>query len=135
MKKINKEENIQEKVLIEKEPDLIEGVMEQWDNPFTKEQLDSWKKKYGKIFKNYDDENNVYVWRKIKRSEYVEIMKFKSEDEKDTYYKRQEMMAKKVLLYPENVDEAIDDNAYLATVLSEFIIEKSGFIVNTPEEL
>ena len=50
------------------------------------------------------------IWRKLKRSEYKEIMSTKFDDNEDIqYFERQDAMAKKVILYPENVERLLED--------------------------
>ena len=44
-------------------------------------------------------------------------------------------MVKTAILYPFDVDTLIDENAGLATVLSEEILAKSGFAISYTEEL
>ena len=48
---------------------------------------------------------------------------------------KQELMVKAAILYPFNVDALIDENAGLATVLSEEILAKSGFALSYTEEI
>ncbi len=59
----------------------------------------------------------------------------KKEDEENRIMTKQEMMVKKAVLYPFNVDELIEENAGIATVLSEEILAKSGFAISYTEEL
>ena len=40
---------------------------------YTKEDIDSWKKKHGKIFKTSDGSEDI-IYRRIKRSEYIALM-------------------------------------------------------------
>ena len=44
-------------------------------------------------------------------------------------------MVKATVLYPFDVDALVEDNAGLATVLSEEILAKSGFAMSYTEEL
>jgi hypothetical protein len=95
------------------------------------------KKQWGKIFmtKIGDD---VFVWRKLRRKEYVDLMvnTEKLDDDMDVkMFKRQEEIAKLCVLYPENIDELIEENCGIATVLSDEIILRSGFYIKTTEEL
>ena len=93
-----------------------------------------WKKEYKRIFKNEVD-GDIIIWRRLKRKEYKEILAYEDEDEENRIMTKQEMMVKKAVLYPFNVDELIEENAGIATVLSEEILAKSGFAISYTEEL
>ena len=73
------------------------------------------------------------IWRKLKRSEYKEIMSTKFDDNDDIqYFERQDAMAKKVILYPENVDRLLEDYAGVSDIIATETMIKTGFgIANT----
>lgn len=96
--------------------------------------LDTWKAQHKRIFKNEID-GEVIIWRRLKRGEYKEILKADIEEEEDKILTKQELMVKTAILYPFDVDTLIDENAGLATVLSEEILAKSGFAISYTEEL
>lgn len=99
------------------------------------EQIAKWKKEFGKVYKTTVSGED-YVWRTLRRKEYIEIMGQDLDlDISEKLYMRQEKMAKKVLLYPTNIEEQIEQSAGLATTLSDEIILKSGFDSNKSEEL
>lgn len=94
-----------------------------------KESIFEWKKKYGSVFKTRVAGKD-YIWRKIKRSEYTSIMvEVENEDPEERYYKRQEEVTKMTLLFPENVEDLIEENGGLASVISGEVLNKSGFEV------
>lgn len=97
------------------------------------ENIEKWKVKYKKIYKN-DFEENIILWRRLTRGEYKTILK---ETENDVFAK-QEAMVRAALLYPYDESEReslIEDNAGFATVMAEEILGKSGFAVSYTEEL
>lgn len=94
------------------------------------ELIGTWKREHKRLFKNEID-GEILIWRRLKRGEYKEILKA----DEDELLTKQEMMVKAAVLYPFNVEELIDDNAGLATVLSEEILAKSGFAISYTEEL
>lgn len=98
------------------------------------EQIESWKKQYKKIFKNEIDGETI-IWRRLKRGEYKDILKLNEDDEDERILVKQERMVKATVLYPFDVDALVEDNAGLATVLSEEILAKSGFAMSYTEEL
>lgn len=73
------------------------------------------------------------VWRKLKRSEYKEAMSIKFDENEDiNYFERQDFMAKKVILYPENVDALLEDYAGVSDIIATETMIKTGFgIANT----
>lgn len=108
------------------------------------------KKKYGKVYKTYLADETI-IWRKLKRSEYKEIMDavivkeipkldedgnplldeegntiMMTVDDMDaTYDLRQELIAKAVILYPNA--SIVDDMAACADIISTECMIKSGF--------
>lgn len=120
-KKTTKKKKATPKVEKEKETDL-------------KDSISQWKATYKKVFKNEID-GEVIIWRRLKRGEYKEILKADIEEEEDKILTKQELMVKTAILYPFDVDTLIDENAGLATVLSEEILAKSGFAISYTEEL
>ena len=112
--------------------------------------IEKLKKKHGKIYKTYLADETI-IWRKLKRSEYKEIMdavivkeipKLDEEgnpvldeegntimitvDDMDaTYDLRQELIAKTVILYPDS--SIVEDMAACADIISTECMIKSGF--------
>lgn len=106
--------------------DVIEFEKELLNN------IESWKREYKKIFKNEVDEN-ILLWRRMKRSEYKEILKNTDGD----LFAKQEAIVRQCILYPD-IDEVnllIEDNAGFATVMSEEILTRSGFSISFTEEM
>jgi hypothetical protein len=100
------------------------------------QKISQWKVQYGKLYKSVID-GDVYIWRKLKRKEYVELMADKSEEDQVTgkIYERQEKIASIVVLYPNNIGELIETNAGLATTIADEVIMRSGFELASTEEL
>lgn len=96
--------------------------------------IEQWKQEHKRIFKNEIDGETI-IWRRLKRGEYKNILKETEDDEDSKILTKQEKMVAAAILYPFNVKELIEDNAGLATVLSEEILAKSGFAISYTEEL
>lgn len=96
--------------------------------------IEKWKKEYKRIFKN-DIDGETIIWRRLKRGEYRNILKEVEDDEDDKILVKQEKMVTTAILYPFNAKEVIEENAGLATVLSEEILARSGFAISYTEEL
>ena len=94
------------------------------------EKIALWRKEYKSIYKTVIDDE-LYIWRKIKRSEYVEIHNaiFNSTEISDDFkfWIKQEEITRAVLLYPENADEVIEESAGISTVISQDCLNRSGF--------
>ena len=110
--------------------------------------IEQGKKKFGKVYKtNLADE--FIIWRKLKRSEYKEIMNIQLykdqeikkedgsveiiqvEDSDATFDLRQEEIAKRVILYP-NAENIVEDMAAVADIISTECMIKSGFGDRSP---
>lgn len=73
------------------------------------------------------------IWRKLKRSEYKEIMTNEYPENEDlAFYEKQEAIAKKVILYPENAEELIEEFAGISDIVASETMVKTGFgLTNT----
>ena len=96
-----------------------------------------WKKEYKKVFlSTIDDED--YIWRRIKRKEYSDIMAIKdTEDVDERIYQRQIAIAKLVVLNftEEELEERIEELAGLASTIADEVLSKSGFNLTSTTEL
>ena len=96
-----------------------------------------WKKEYKKVFlSTIDDED--YIWRRIKRKEYSDIMAIKdTEDIDERIYQRQIAIAKLVVLNftEEELEERIEELAGLASTIADEVLSKSGFNLTSTTEL
>lgn len=99
------------------------------------EKIAIWKAAHGRIYKNTIDGESI-IWRAVKRGEYKQLLKINEDlEEEDRLLAKQEATVKMVTLYPENIEELIEQKAGLATVLSDEILAKSGFDISTTEAL
>lgn len=100
-------------------------------------QITAWKAEHGKIYKSIIDGED-YIWRKLKRKEYVALMSEAATDATDPevkVYDKQETITKLVVLHPANIEELINENAGLATIIADEVIARSGFSIETTQEL
>lgn len=98
------------------------------------EYIEKWKQEHKRVFKN-DIDGETIIWRRLKRGEYKNILKETEEDNDSQILTKQEKMVVTAMLYPFNAEELIEENAGLATVLSEEILARSGFAISYTEEL
>lgn len=110
------------------EQDLLEEAP---DEALSNDQkVERWRKLYQKIYLSVYDEQE-FVWRKIKRREYVEIMDNTSEENIDDVVEYRQYLTIKACVLSPNVETELDDllEEYpgLLTSLSAEILRKSGF--------
>ena len=112
--------------------------MKKEEKMVNQEQIKEWKTQHGSIYKtSIGDSDLTFIWRKLKRQEYLDLMK-EGEDvleDNDKLFIRQDKMVEAVVLYPENIKEVIQQNAGVSTTLSDEILAKSGFDMATTKEL
>ena len=122
MKKINNEENL---TLASTEVEAVEVKQEK-----TIEQIaEDIKKEHGlkEVFIT-DIADQKVIWRKLKRSEYKEVMAREYDENEDlAYFEKQDFVASKVILYPENVEELLEDFAGIADIIATETMVKTGF--------
>ena len=122
MKKINNEENL---TLASTEVEAVEVKQEK-----TIEQIaEDINKEHGlkEVFIT-DIADQKVIWRKLKRSEYKEVMTREYDENEDlAYFEKQDFVASKVILYPENVEELLEDFAGIADIIATETMVKTGF--------
>lgn len=105
-------------------------IIKDQDNLTLEEKIAQWRREYKSIYKTVIDDE-VYIWRKIKRSEYIDIHNsiFNNQEIPDDlkFWLKQEEITKTVLLYPSNAEEVIEDSAGIPTVISQDCLNRSGF--------
>lgn len=68
------------------------------------------------------------IWRRLKRSEFKKIITDTYSENSDlAFYEKQDAFARAVILYPENVDEIIEEYAGIADYIASEMIAKTGF--------
>jgi len=129
-----------ELIQVENEEIVQEHMLEQSTQlpvkiELTNEQIAAWKAEHGKVFKTVIDDE-TYIWRRLRRREYVDAMSYRSEENPDAnVYLRQNIIAGIVTLYPSDMSERIEEYAGLAGEISDRAILKSGFDASETEEL
>lgn len=128
-KTTKKKEEVVEKIEKVKEVEPEAKVIKLSEVEILADQL---KEKHGEVFLTSIAGIEI-IWRKLKRSEYKEIMSTKYDDNEDIqYFERQDAMARKVILYPENVDMLLEDYAGVSDIIATETMIKTGFgIANT----
>jgi hypothetical protein len=98
------------------------------------DQVEEWKKQYGKIYMTEIDEGDVFIWRSLTRKEFKDIMKVEGAD---ALY-REERVCERTVIWPETYDftSMAVGKAGVPTLISEQVMDKSGFVSKTgPMEL
>jgi len=116
----------------------VEAEVEAPKKPVTlnKQQIDEWKKQYGKVFRTVIG-SDAFIWHRLTRKEYVALMMDEnvSEDGDERLYQRQEMACKTAILWPENADEILQAEGCIASNLGGVIMERSGFNLPVTDEM
>ena len=101
-----------------------------------KQQIDEWKKQYGKIFRTVIGSSS-FIWHRLSRKDYVSLMTDENvpDDEDERLYQRQEMAVKAAVLWPENIEEVIQEEGCVASNLGGVIMERSGFRIPVTDEM
>ena len=111
--------------------------MKEDQKELTQEQIDTWKKQFGSVYKTIVSGEPI-IWRKLKRGEYVKVMtkeSLKKGSQDARVYARQDEITKICTLYPENIDKMIEENGALSSVISDEIMFRSGFAAEATTEL
>lgn len=106
----------------------------QWLEPVhvggpTRKEIEGWKEKYGKnkvcmIVVS----GEIFIFRTLKRPEYREVLR----DQDHTALDREEIFSEKCTLYPYDFSTKSDKwDAGVCTILSDAIIDRSGFVSTT----
>lgn len=137
-----KEELLEEAEVAQEEEETLEEVdefqseEEEMDHkgedeifPFgpTYDQLEDWKSRFdGEIYMS-DFNNQIFLWRPIRRKEYRDIQRV--EGAKDEYY-MEEAICRNSVLWPEDyaLHKITFGKAGIPTTLSQLIMERSGFL-------
>lgn len=112
------------------EDDVSKAEQEIFPGGPTYNDLEKWKSMYaGEVYLTEFDEENMFVWRPIKRKEYKDIAKIQNAD---NFYK-EERICEKSILFPAGYGfmNMSNGKAGIPTLLHELILEKSGFVAKT----
>lgn len=118
------------------EAEAMQAPVEAVGTEPTNAQIDRWKAEHGKVFKNVIA-GDTYIWRRLKRSEYVAAMAIESDVPTENMYLRQDAIARAVTIFPsvEVMSERIEEFAGLAGEIADRAVLKSGFQASETEEL
>lgn len=103
-------------------------------NVLSEAQLEEWKQEFHHIYKSTIGDTSI-IWRKLRRKEYVEAMTQEVDNPATKIFDRQDLICKTCILFPEDVDDLIDQNGGLSGTIADEILMKSGFDISDTEEL
>ena len=96
--------------------------------------IEEWRDTYKHIFKTTVGEH-TFVWHKLRRREYVDIMTIQSDNPASKVFDRQDAICETCVLFPENIEEIIEENGGLAGTIADEILLRSGFDISDTEEI
>jgi hypothetical protein len=113
--------------------DGVRYTEEEWNAPVvrngpTRREVEGWKERYGHVYFT-PFEGEVFVWRTLQRPEYREIIR----DTTLTALDREELFTEKCVLFPYDfsLEKIKKSRAGIASLLSEMIMDKSGFVAQS----
>ena len=111
----------------------LDETEELWEGGPTIADLREWREEFGKVYITAIDIDEGVVWRTIKRSEYREHVRYiESLQEElspvDLGMLNEEAMAQRVILYPQYDPEFDDAPAGVPSLISQQVMEASGFV-------
>jgi hypothetical protein len=102
------------------------------------EDLKRWKEEYKKLFKTTLTDGTIIIWRRLKRSEYRNLMRdfYEVDDRDERIWNREEAVCKTCILFPsqEEVADILECQAGIASIVSDDIFANSGFSVKEESE-
>ena len=110
-----------------KEDKLEKGTDVVFEGGPTKSKVEDWKKKFNSNVFMVEFEEQVFIFRSLSRLEYKKILNVEGSSSE---WSNEERVCETCILWPEDYghNEIINDKAGIASRLSEFIMEKSGFV-------
>jgi hypothetical protein len=107
---------------------------QEWNAPVmrggpSRREVEGWKERHEGLVYFTPFENDVFVWRTLHRPEYREIIR----DQTLTALDREELFTEKCVLYPYDfsIEKIKKSRAGIASLLSEMIMDKSGFVAQS----
>jgi len=106
---------------------------EEWNSPVikfgpTRKEVEGWKERHGDVYFT-PFESQVFVWRTLKRPEYREVIR----DNTLTALDREEVFTERCVLFPYDfsIEKILKSRAGIASLLSEMVMDKSGFVAQS----
>jgi hypothetical protein len=114
--------------------DGVQYTEEEWLAPVVRNgpsrmEVEEWKERHSGHVYFTPFESEVFVWRTLQRPEYREIIRDTTLNALD----REEMFTEKCVLFPRNfsIEQIKKSRAGIASLLSEMIMDKSGFVAQS----
>jgi tRNA U34 5-methylaminomethyl-2-thiouridine-forming methyltransferase MnmC len=122
-----------EEVLTDQQSEVPMGlaeILKKFPTAPTNEQIEQWKLLHGEVFVSGFSENELYVWRPVKRPEWVKLQVRAQELQVDSF-KFEEMVCETCILWTSVVGSLAEGKAGVASALQEQILQNSCFL--TPQ--
>ena len=111
----------------------------------TRDMINEWRTQFGSIYRT-DIGNKTIVWHKLNRGQYIQLMVSTGantdmateedfDDRAKRIFERQENICRAATIWPENIDDIINEYGALATNLADEIMARSGFGITSTKEL
>lgn len=126
---IKEETQATEKQVSENPADNLSQVLKSFPDAPDQAQIDAWKKQYRDIFVSGFSETEIFIWRTVRRPEFVE-MQTRLNDPNDPMdnWKIEEWVCSKCVLWSSTKEAWEEGKAGTPQTLSEQIMQNSNFM-------
>ena len=109
----------------------LADILKKYPTAPSSEQIELWKTQYGEVFVSGFSETELYLWRPVKRPEWVKLQMKAQEVQADTF-KFEEMVCETCILWSSVAGSVGEGKAGSASALNEQILSNSNFL--TPQQ-
>ena len=119
--------------------DLTQNKETEKETSSLEEKIIELKKKYPKLYRNIIG-NNIVIWKPISRLDYKNIRNLEipadiKDDEDEKLFFHQKQIVLTAVVYPENMEDIINETELLVDPFADIILGKSGFDISRTETL
>lgn len=94
----------------------------------TQEQVDQWKTKFGDVFVSGFSEEELFIFRSIKRQEWIALQTEAAKQQQITEFEFEEMVCDTCVLWRSNTISWQNSKAGTVSALHEQILQRSNFV-------
>ena len=124
-----KEPEVKEEPAEETPGQRLAEALKKFDNAPAEASIDQWKKQFGDVFVSGFSETEIYVWRPVRRPEFVKIQtKMQDPNESMDQFQLEEMICETCVLWKSVSVPWNEGKAGTPQSLSEQIMQNSNFM-------
>jgi hypothetical protein len=109
--------------------DTLQSILSKYEGSPSQEQIEKWKLTHGDVFVSGFSETELFVWRSLKRQEWIKLQSLVSNpDNNINQFKFEEMVCEQCVLWKSDKNSWEDGKAGTTTSLHEQIMQNSNFL-------